>query len=80
MHVLTGSAMLERLSSTDSNAADCIARARALAPLIAAHAAQISRPARCARRADAPDARLFRTSSWRVATVEADPRSHAGDQ
>ena len=54
--------MLERLSSTDNNAADCIARARALAPLIAAHAAQIEQA-----RALAPDvldalhdARLFR--------------------
>ena len=54
--------MLERLSSTDSNPADCIARARALAPLIAAHAAQIEQA-----RALAPDvldalhdARLFR--------------------
>src|SRR5262245_25266320 len=30
--------MLERLSSTDSNAAECVASARQLAPLIAAHA------------------------------------------
>ena len=33
--------MLERVSSVESDASDCIARAHALAPLIAANAARI---------------------------------------
>jgi alkylation response protein AidB-like acyl-CoA dehydrogenase len=58
----TENAMLERASSAQSSASDCIARARALGPLIAAHAARTEEAREIAPEVLAAlyDARLFR--------------------
>ena len=77
-----GHAMLERVSSAESGeapsgaAADCVARARALAPLIAAHADRIERQREIVPEVLSAlhDARLFRMVLPRsVGGLEVDP-------
>jgi alkylation response protein AidB-like acyl-CoA dehydrogenase len=70
------SAMLERISSADGGTADCVARARELAPLIAAQADQIERQREIVPEVLAAlhDARLFRLVLPRsIGGLEVDP-------